>query len=515
MEPIGVIFGRVDPDGFNLAASAANVQRNEYVQANHKMYGAVVGQVLSIERRTDVSYEKAAQIVDGQNVKVAEQLVAYVDIIGYRDERGVLQRPRTPFQAGEVVTRAENDIIQSVLGLKPEGRSTAYIGLLKGYNLRVNLDINALVGRHMAILSKTGGGKSYTVGVFIEELLKRLVPVVVIDPHGEYSSLMFPNTSEDDAKYMKKFGVKPRGYSENIAMFSPDTAHNPSAVQLSFDSINLTESDIVDFVGATTTTQRTIIEDALRRVQEGRRFFTFEQLVEALKESKSANKWNVIAPLEMLAKLNLFSEKPTKLSDLVKEGQTSIIDLKGTSGDVQEIVTNRILRKLFEARKIGKVPPMMLVVEEAHNFCPQQEAARSSAIMRTIASEGRKFGLGLCVVTQRPAKIDKNVLSQCGTQIILKVTNPIDLSVIEKSIEGFTEGMSAEIQALPIGSALITSGSLTRPIIVDIRVRETKHGGEGVKVIKGKAREKGETGGETAEGLKEPEARAFGKKGTI
>jgi len=59
--------------------------------------------------------------------------------------------------------------------------------------------------------------------------------------------------------------------------------------------------------------------------------------------------------------------------------------------------------------------------------------------------------------------------------------------------------MSAEIQALPIGSALITSGSLTRPIIVDIRVRETKHGGEGVKVIKGKAREKGEGGGETAE----------------
>ncbi len=99
MEPIGVIFGRVDPDGFNLAASAANVQRNEYVQANHKMYGAVVGQVLSIERRTDVSYEKAAQIVDGQNVQVAQQLIAYVDIIGYRDERGVLQRPRTPFQA--------------------------------------------------------------------------------------------------------------------------------------------------------------------------------------------------------------------------------------------------------------------------------------------------------------------------------------------------------------------------------------------------------------------------------
>ncbi len=512
MEPIGVIFGKVEPDGFHMAVSTPSVQRNEYVQANHKMYGSVVGQILTIERRTDVSYEKAAQIVGGRDVAVVEQLVAYVDIIGYRDERGVLQRPRTPLQAGEVVTRAENDVIQSVLGMKSEGKSTAYIGVLKGYNLRVNLDINNLVGRHVAILSKTGGGKSYTVGVFIEELLKRLVPVVVIDPHGEYASLMFPNTSEEDSKYMKRFGVKPHGYSEHIVLFSPDTKANRTAVQLSFDSINLTEADLDDFVGATTTSQRTIIEDALRRVQEGRRFYTFDQLLEALKESKSANKWNVIAPLEMLHKMDLFSEKPTKLSDMVKEGQTSIIDLKGIPGEVQEVVTNRIVRKLFEARKIGKVPPMMLVVEEAHNFCPQQEQARSSAILRTIASEGRKFGLGLCVVTQRPAKIDKNVLSQCGTQIILKVTNPLDLGTIEKSIEGFTEGMSEEIQALPIGSALITSGSLSRPILVDIRVRETKHGGEGIKVIKGKAKEKG---GVSSEALRETEAVPEGERDTV
>jgi len=511
MDPIGVIFGRVGPDGFNMAVAAPSVQRNEYVQANHKMYGAVVGQVLSLERMTNVDYAAATRIVDGQNFSVTEQLVAWIDIIGYRDERGVLQRPRTPFAAGEVVTRAENDVIQSVLGLKPEGRSTAYIGMLKGYSLRVHLDINNLVARHVAILSKTGGGKSYTVGVFIEEMLKRLVPVVVIDPHGEYGSLMFPNNSEEDQKYMKRFGVKPRGYSEHVVSFSPDVKTNTDAVQLSFDSINLTESDLGDFAGATTAGQRTIIEDAIRRVQEGKRFYSIEQLIESLKESKSANKWNVIAPLEALTKYNLFSQQPTKLSDLVKEGQTTIINLKGAPNDVQEVVVNRIIRKLFEARKLGKIPALMLVVEEAHNFCPQQESVRSSAIMRTVASEGRKFGLGLCVVTQRPAKIDKNVLSQCGTQIILKVTNPNDLKAIENSIEGFTEGMREEIQALPTGSALITGGSVTRPILVDVRVRETKHGGEGVKIIKGKARERGEDKTEEAaapEGDKDKGGRA-------
>jgi len=116
--------GRVDPDGFNLAASAANVQRN-YVQANHKMYGPSWDRCCPSSAGPNVSYEKAAQIVDGQNVQVVQQLIAYVDIIGYRDERGVLQRLPHAVPGGEVVTRAENDIIQSVLGLKPEGRSTA------------------------------------------------------------------------------------------------------------------------------------------------------------------------------------------------------------------------------------------------------------------------------------------------------------------------------------------------------------------------------------------------------
>ncbi len=483
MEPIGVIFGNVGASSFKVAVSASNVQRNEYVQANHKMYGPVLGQVIKLERETDVDYDKASAISTGEQVEFHEKLVGLVDIIGYRDERGLLQRPQTPFRAGEVVTRAETDLVSKVLGLKTEGGSTAYMGLLRGYNIRVNLEIDELVSRHMAILSKTGGGKSYTVGVFIEELMKRLVPVVIIDPHGEYSSLMFPNVSEKDHQLMGRFGIKPRGYGEHICLFSADTKLSPDSTQLSFDSINPSESDLMEFIEASGNANKKLLVDAVRRVKEGKRFYTLDQVMEALMESASENKWPIVNKLEMLGQMGLFSQTPTRLSDIVKEGQTSIIDLKGCDTDLQETLVNRIVRKLFEARKLGKVPPMMLVVEEAHNFCPQQGVAKSSATLRTVAAEGRKFGLGLCVVTQRPAKIDKNVLSQCATQIILKLTSPNDLKVIAQSIEGFTEGMEDDIQALPIGVALITGAKLSRPMIVEIRVRETKHGGEDVSVI--------------------------------
>jgi len=182
----------------------------------------------------------------------------------------------------------------------------------------------------------------------------------------------------------------------------------------------------------------------------------------------------------------VFADQGTKIDELIQKGRTTILNLRGTPPDIQELIVNRIGNALFELRKVGKIPPMMLVVEEAHNFCPQQGQVSCSKIFRTIASEGRKFGLGLMIITQRAAKVDKNVLSQCNTQIILKVTNPNDLKAIAASIEGLTEGMEEEIQRLPIGTAIITGGGVSMPLMVEIRPRESKHGGESVEVIPSK-----------------------------
>jgi hypothetical protein len=128
----------------------------------------------------------------------------------------------------------------------------------------------------------------------------------------------------------------------------------------------------------------------------------------------------------------------------------------------------------------------MLVLEEAHNFCPEKGfgGTVSSDILRTIASEGRKFGLGLMVVSQRPARVDKNILSQCNTQIIMKVTNPNDLQAISKGLEGISSEVVEDIKRLSPGVAMIVSTYIERPVLVDIRVRKSKHGGASVPVVK-------------------------------
>jgi hypothetical protein len=125
--------------------------------------------------------------------------------------------------------------------------------------------------------------------------------------------------------------------------------------------------------------------------------------------------------------------------------------------------------------------------------------AVSGAIIRTVASEGRKFGMGLVIVSQRPAKIDKNVLSQCNTQVVLKVTNPNDLKAIVQSVEGISAALADEIQRLAVGEALVAGGGLTQPVFVSVRPRLTRHGGRSVSVLHQDADEDDEEDGPEAE----------------
>ncbi|MEM2572758.1 MAG: ATP-binding protein, partial [Archaeoglobaceae archaeon] len=108
--------------------------------------------------------------------------------------------------------------------------------------------------------------------------------------------------------------------------------------------------------------------------------------------------------------------------------------------------------------------------------------------LRAIASEGRKFGLGLMVISQRPARVDKNVISQCNTQIIMKITNPNDLNAIKKGIEGITSEMIEEVKRLPPGYAVVVSSGIDMPIVVRIRVRKSAHS-EAVKVVESEVEE--------------------------
>jgi DNA helicase HerA-like ATPase len=493
-DSIGVIFGKTSSLNFRFAVSdSLATKRSDYIKVWHESDGWTLGQVSTItSSNEDFSVEEAVDVAEGSSKigDMNEQIIADATVIGVRDKEGVLRAPKSPFSPGDKVFKADELLIKQTLGLM---RGDVYIGLLDGQNVHVNLDANNLVQKHCSILAKTGAGKSYTGGVILEELLDKNVPLLIIDPHGEYSTLKFPN--DDKPASFERYGITPKGYATQITVYTPaNKLLNPAADTLfRMNGINLGIKEFTQLFSEDRSQNETgILFEAVSKLKAEKEKYTIDDIIFEVGQNKSKVKWNVINKLETLRETGLLSDKATTINELVQEGRASIIDMKGVNPDLQAMIVSKLCTDIFEARKLNTIPPCMLVLEEAHNFCPEKgfERTVSSDILRTIASEGRKFGLGLMVVSQRPARVDKNILSQCNTQIIMKVTNPNDLKAISKGLEGISSDVEEDIKRLSPGVAMIVSTYIERPILVDIRTRKSKHGGASVPVVKAAVEEK-------------------------
>lgn len=480
MQEVGRIYGDVGLGQFHLSLSRP-VERGDYLAVEDELHGRVLCQLDDLHRKSDLDIEGADQLGHGGSKEIHENLLGLARIIGYRDDSGVVKLPTVPFRPGAQVYLAEDPLIAEVLGLKHRGNTGAYVGMLRNHSLKIELDINQLVQRHVSVLAKTGGGKSYLLGVLIEELLRHKVTCVIIDPHGEYGSLREAGPKNG---VHARFGVETQGFPRQVLEFSPDTTLNPAAKPLTFSLRTTDPRELLVFMGLTNIKQYLApLKALLENVGASNPDYTVKDLVRAAEGAEGAVAEVLHERLEYVEQTKLLAPKGTALQELVQKGCATLINLRGVAPDVQELVVARLALNLFDNRKKGKIPPLFLVIEEAHNFAPQQGSATCSRILKNIASEGRKFGLGLCAVTQRAARIDKSVLSQCNTQLILQVTNPLDLKAIAQSIEGLTDGMTEMIQSLPVGVALVTGGGYHTPLFCEVRPRASRHGGESVAVV--------------------------------
>lgn len=487
-DSIGIIFGKTSSTTFRFAVSdSLATKRSDYIKVWHESDGWALAQVSMITSSSeDFSVEEAVDAAEGSSKigEMDEHIIADAMVIGVRDRDGVLRVPKSPFSPGDKVFKADEELIKQTLGLM---RGDVYVGLLDGQTIKVNLDANNLVQKHCSILAKTGAGKSYTGGVILEELLDKGVPLLIIDPHGEYATLKLPN--EDKKANFERYGISPKGYASQVTVYTPaNKVLNPAADSLfRLNGIDLSIKELSQYFSEERSQNETgILFEAVSKLKNEKQKYTIEDIIVEVGQNKSKAKWNVINKLETLRETGILSDRATTINELVKDGRASIIDMKGVNPDLQAMIVAKLCTDIFDARKLNAIPPCMLVIEEAHNFCPEKgfERTVSTDILRTIASEGRKFGLGLMVVSQRPARVDKNILSQCNTQIIMKVTNPNDLKAISKGLEGISADVEEDLKGLSPGVAMIVSTYIERPILVDIRTRKSRHGGASVPVVK-------------------------------
>jgi len=441
---LGTIEGEVDTSSFEFRATE-EVRKFDFVS------------VKSNDKWILAQVEEVTKHPDGQTM-------AKANIIGYRD-KGLTKAPRRVIEPDSIVYQADQELISDTLGLQDKGLQVGNLETNEEIDIHVNAD---QFYKHFAVLAQTGAGKSYLTGVLIEELLEQDMPVMILDPHGEFSSLRNPNPENDG---------ETKGY--NVKEYSPNTDINSEALPLQFSSKNLGKKELMTLIpDSLTNSQMGVLYNSLKRLKEKDEDYTLLDIEDAVSQEESTAKWNLLNYLEQLEESGLFDPNPVDLADLLEPGQATVINLKAVEPDAAEMTAYMLAKKLFDLRKKDMVPPFLMVMEEAHNFVPEKGfgQAVSNPILRKIASEGRKFGLGLGVISQRPARIDKNVLSQCNTQFILRVTNPNDLKAISKSFEGITSEVENMIKSLPPGVSFVLGNDY--PVMTDVRQRKSQHGGE-------------------------------------
>ncbi|TFH11643.1 MAG: ATP-binding protein, partial [Candidatus Thorarchaeota archaeon] len=286
--------------------------------------------------------------------------------------------------------------------------------------------------------------------------------VVVIDVHGEYS-------------YLKD--IKP----EDLGL--PDTEFEVEHIRGSHIQIPV-QSLAAEAIGSLVADMSSIQVRDLRRVISEMRStmkdgYTFTDVINRVKDDETISKNTREALIGWLINLEdtrLFGKSSVpEIKSIVKPGKITLIDLSDfISLKKKQIVVAHLASELLYLRRRNEIPPVLLVLEEAHQFCPESrhELALPKSQIETIAREGRKFHALLCLISQRPVKLSTTVLSQCSNQAILRCTNPYDLDHIGKSSEGIDRSSLDAITTLEIGEALFIGETVSVPTFVKIRQRK-------------------------------------------
>lgn len=410
-----------------------------------------------------------------------EMLTAACSVIGSLDRSGRFRGTGFPAEPGANVYRPSAAFLKQVLGGVNPGE--LLLGHLRNRpEVPVAVKANEILNKHVAVLAMTGAGKTYATAVLMEELMRRGYPLLIVDPHGDYVGL-------GEGRHCNYRLADGRTGRYKLRIFES---------ALTLDAYEAAEfvDFVADLVGEPPTpAQGQILRMAFERTRktlhEGTESF-LDALGRNLHKTVGANAGTVLSLQRKLAAVReqLHGVDTDLTLDAVREalgpGRGVVLNLTRLPGPLQRNMAARVLQRVFDARKAYvagaaklRVPPVMIVVEEAHNFAPAgaaDEQAASRLPLRRIATEGRKFGVSLCVISQRPSALDATVLSQCNSQIILRVVNPNDQQRISQSVDSLAREDIFSLPDLSQGEAMVSGTMVALPTVLRIRKRHSPEG---------------------------------------
>jgi uncharacterized protein len=333
------------------------------------------------------------------------------------------------------------------------------------------------LNRHTFWCGQSGSGKTYALGVALEQILVHTgLPILILDPNSDFVRLNDPNSRSDpaeadairarDIRVLRpgtgpgslriRFRTMAGPAKAAVLRLDPvvDRAEYNAMVHLSPDSVPHDPVGLVEY---------------LRSTQDP----GFTALAERM-ENLGIVTWQIFAG-DLAAATDVVAERP----------DATVIDLGGLNDQEQQLaVSLAVLDDLWQHRAERR--PVLIVIDEAHNLCsPDLESVAGRAVrdrVIQIAAEGRKYGLWLLLSTQRPGKVHRGIVSQCDNLTLMRMNSPNDLVELSDVFGFVPPAMLNQASRFRQGEALLAGGFVPTPGIIRVRDRITTEGGIDVSV---------------------------------
>ena len=508
LKEVGVIVGEASSNEFFFSSKPGEMpSRWEYLltYSEEDVAGTLkqVEVVAQIERVLSASQALTKELDFEIIKKIIESGLAdrkvwgKARVLGYLTETGDLQQPKKAVMPGKPVYIAPAELLEKFYSY-PEAEAIKVGSLITRAEVPVSLSMKGF-RRHLAIIAQTGSGKTYLAGIIVEELLKKGGTIIMLDPHADY---VFLSRKVDGKRHELSDRMTVFRSPASTGRYTEADVGKIEPYEICFSDLDLDEIRLLSRISRNYTNIVNGLQRALNELKNKKESFQVEDLLEEL---QNAEKWkdkdpdvdpkivdgakSAVKYLARLTKMHVFTDASTNIGQLLRPMHLSVVDLSGLDDEVSDYIAYKILTDAYEKVSSGEFDyPVFIFVEEAHRFIPATGTTHSSRMIKKIAAEGRKFGVFLVVITQRPSRIHSDALSQCNSQIIMRITNPKDQEAVAASSERLGETLLNDLPGLDTGEAVIV-GEMTRaPIMARIRKRTTREGGSDIDIM-GKMKE--------------------------
>jgi DNA helicase HerA-like ATPase len=458
--------------------------------ANDAAYSAAqIGTLVKVPTPRSVAYGFLASLEFEQTVGDQPLATAVVDLLGEatsnRDGKTTFARGISvyPVLGAPVFATTTEDI--ALIYAKPNTWTLAIGSLHQDETRPAYLLSQEFLSKHSAIVGTTGSGKSCALTLMLRTLLTAHPNghVVLLDPHGEYASA-FPDFGERVTHDRLQLPYWLFSFEEICEVLcSTDPIARSREVPILKEVIMQAKFDFLGGGGRDAHPQLTVdtpspyrMNTVMQRIQEqmgkldrpdsSLPYIRLHSTIEALRKDR-----RYAFMFEGLTVRDNMSELIGRILRIPVEGKPiTILDISAVPSEIVNVVVSLLCRIIFDFAlwcERDEAIPILVVCDEAHRYIPRDESTGFEPTIRSIAriaKEGRKYGVSLCLVTQRPAELSETILSQCSTIFALRMNNEKDRAYVRNMLPDDAAGLMAALPTLRQREAIAVGEGVAHPM---------------------------------------------------